>query len=51
MSLNVPELAVFRFITGIGLGADLNLVSIYITEFAPAAVRGCHIKDITRETR
>ncbi|AGO60811.1 MFS transporter [Ferroplasma acidarmanus] len=40
LSFNVPELTIFRFITGIGLGADLNLVSIYITEFAPAAVRG-----------
>ncbi|MEM0140266.1 MAG: MFS transporter [Ferroplasma sp.] len=40
LSLNVPELAIFRFITGIGLGADLNLVSIYITEFAPPNVRG-----------
>ncbi len=40
LSFNVPELTIFRFITGIGLGADLNLVSIYITEFAPPNVRG-----------
>ncbi|SMD30499.1 MFS transporter [Picrophilus oshimae] len=40
ISLNVPELTIFRFITGLGLGADLNLVSTYISEFAPPGVRG-----------
>ncbi|GGM78985.1 MFS transporter [Thermogymnomonas acidicola] len=40
LSFNVPELAVFRFITGLGLGADLNLVSSYVSEFAPPGVRG-----------
>ncbi|BAB60531.1 hypothetical protein [Thermoplasma volcanium GSS1] len=40
ISINVPELTIFRFITGLGLGADLNLVSSYISEFAPPAVRG-----------
>lgn len=40
ISMNVPELTVFRFITGLGLGADLNLVSTYISEFAPPNVRG-----------
>jgi putative MFS transporter len=33
-------LIVFRFITGMGVGADLNLVSTYIGELAPAALRG-----------
>ncbi|HLH86371.1 MAG TPA: MFS transporter, partial [Thermoplasmataceae archaeon] len=40
ISMNVTELAIFRFITGLGLGADLNLVSTYISEFAPPSVRG-----------
>lgn len=40
ISVNVPELTIFRFITGLGLGADLNLVTTYIGEFAPPAVRG-----------
>ena len=40
ISVNVPELTIFRFITGLGLGADLNLVSTYISEFAPPAIRG-----------
>lgn len=33
-------LVVFRFITGVGVGADLNLVSTYLSELAPARVRG-----------
>lgn len=36
----VIVLAVFRFITGMGVGADLNLVSTYISELAPPAWRG-----------
>src|SRR5579875_3846410 len=33
-------LVIFRFITGIGVGADLNLVSTYIGELSPAHLRG-----------
>ena len=40
LSINVPMLTIFRFITGLGLGADLNLVSVYVSEFAPPNVRG-----------
>lgn len=36
----LTTLIIFRFITGIGVGADLNLVSIYIGELAPAGKRG-----------
>lgn len=36
----LTTLTVFRFITGMGVGADLNLVSTYISELAPARVRG-----------
>ncbi|WP_435260573.1 MFS transporter [Streptomyces sp. 1222.5] len=34
------SLVLFRFITGAGVGADLNLVSTYIGELAPASRRG-----------
>lgn len=40
LSVNIAMLTVFRFITGIGLGADLNLVSSYVSEFAPPKIRG-----------
>lgn len=40
LSVNIPMLVIFRFITGLGLGADLNLVSSYISEFAPPEARG-----------
>lgn len=33
-------LIAFRFVTGIGVGADLNLVSTYVGELAPPARRG-----------
>jgi len=36
----VATLIVFRFITGIGVGADLNLVSTYLSELAPPKRRG-----------
>lgn len=36
----VITLIVFRFVTGVGVGADLNLVSTYISELAPPARRG-----------
>ena len=36
----IATLTVFRFITGMGVGADLNLVSTYVGELAPAAQRG-----------
>lgn len=36
----IVTLSVWRFITGLGVGADLNLVSTYIGELAPAGKRG-----------
>jgi len=45
-SLNLVMLVVFRFITGLGLGADLNLMPAYIGEFSPAKRRG-HMGEIT----
>lgn len=36
----MTALIIFRFITGMGVGADLNLVSTYIGELAPARLRG-----------
>ncbi|ADX81674.1 MFS transporter [Sulfolobus islandicus] len=40
LSVNFPMLAVFRFIEGAGIGGDLNLAMVYISEFAPSAKRG-----------
>ncbi len=45
-SINLYMLIIFRFITGLGLGADLNLIPAYIGEFAPADRRG-HLAQIT----
>ncbi len=36
----VATLSLWRFITGMGVGADLNLVSTYVGELAPARQRG-----------
>lgn len=43
---NVATLSVWRFLTGVGVGADLNLVSTYLSELAPASKRG-RIANIT----
>lgn len=40
LSVNYPMLAVFRFITGMAIGADLVLVMTYMAEMSPAAKRG-----------
>jgi MFS family permease len=39
-SQGLTTLSLFRFITGMGVGADLNLVSTYIGELSPAGRRG-----------
>ncbi|HEU0197504.1 MAG TPA: MFS transporter, partial [Nevskiaceae bacterium] len=36
----VVTLTIWRFVTGMGVGADLNLVSTYVGELAPASRRG-----------
>lgn len=36
----VATLSLWRFVTGMGVGADLNLVSTYLGELAPASQRG-----------
>ncbi|MGI8752567.1 MAG: MFS transporter [Acidimicrobiales bacterium] len=36
----VVTLSIWRFVTGMGVGADLNLVSTYVGELAPASQRG-----------
>ena len=36
----VVTLSIWRFLTGMGVGADLNLVSTYLGELAPAGKRG-----------
>lgn len=39
-SVNIPMLLVFRTIQGVGLGAFLALVPMYLTEVAPPRHRG-----------
>lgn len=36
----IVTLSLWRFVTGMGVGADLNLVSTYLSELAPAGKRG-----------
>lgn len=37
---DITTLIIFRFLTGVGVGADLNLVSTYVSELAPTSRRG-----------
>src|ERR1700761_6334014 len=39
-STNVTELIVFRFISGLGIGAEIAAVTTYISELSPARLRG-----------
>ena len=39
-STDLLTLSVWRFVTGMGVGADLNLVSTYIGELSPPNIRG-----------
>ncbi|MQL54316.1 MFS transporter [Acidianus ambivalens] len=41
-SVNFPMLSLFRFITGMAIGADLVLVMTYIAEMSPAKKRGIY---------
>ena len=40
VSTNVTELIVFRFIAGLGIGAEIAAVTTYISELSPARLRG-----------
>ncbi len=40
LSTNVVELIVFRFISGLGIGAEIAAVTTYIGELSPARLRG-----------
>ncbi|QNN54386.1 MFS transporter [Nocardioides mesophilus] len=40
LSWSVGSLLVFRFLTGLGLGAELPVASTLVSEFAPARIRG-----------
>lgn len=37
---NVTELIIFRFIAGLGIGAEIASVTTYIGELSPARLRG-----------
>ena len=39
-SANVVELIVFRFISGLGIGAEIAAVTTYLAEISPAPLRG-----------
>jgi MFS transporter, putative metabolite:H+ symporter len=40
LSANVTELIIFRFIAGLGIGAEIAAVTTYIGELSPARLRG-----------
>jgi MFS transporter, putative metabolite:H+ symporter len=40
VSTNVTELIIFRFIAGLGIGAEIAAVTTYIGELSPAPLRG-----------
>lgn len=40
LSVSVAMLLVFRFIIGLGLGAELPVASTFVSEFAPKKIRG-----------
>src|SRR3984957_386163 len=39
-STNITELIIFRFIAGLGIGAEIAAVTTYISELSPARLRG-----------
>jgi putative MFS transporter len=39
-STNVTELIIFRFVAGLGIGAEIAAVTTYISELSPARMRG-----------
>jgi putative MFS transporter len=39
-SANITELVIFRFIAGLGIGAEIACVTTYMSELAPAHLRG-----------
>jgi len=40
LATGLPSLSVWRFVTGMGVGAALNLASTYVGEMSPASQRG-----------
>lgn len=40
LSFNALELILGRFITGMGIGAEISIINTYISEITPAAIRG-----------
>jgi MFS transporter, putative metabolite:H+ symporter len=40
ISTNITELIIFRFISGLGIGAEIAAVTTYIGEISPAPLRG-----------
>jgi MFS transporter, putative metabolite:H+ symporter len=42
-SQNMTQMAIFRLITGIGIGAEIAVVAVYIAEISPKSRRGRYI--------
>ena len=40
LSLNATELIVSRFVTGMGIGAEISIINTYMSEVTPAHMRG-----------
>jgi len=47
LSSNIYEVAIFRFISGFGVGAEVPTISTYVSEFFPAKKRGTYFAYIT----
>jgi MFS transporter, putative metabolite:H+ symporter len=45
-SQNMTQMAIFRLITGIGIGAEIAVVAVYIAEISPKSRRGRYISMI-----
>ena len=40
ISVNATELIIFRFVTGMGIGAEISIINTYMSEVTPAHMRG-----------
>jgi putative MFS transporter len=42
-SSNITQMAIFRLVTGIGIGAEIAVVAVYVAEISPKSKRGRYI--------
>ncbi|MEM3592925.1 MAG: MFS transporter [Candidatus Micrarchaeia archaeon] len=43
ISMNFLEMAIFRFIIGIAIGAEIAITSTYVSEITPSSMRGTYV--------